>query len=180
MTAAASWLPRQVVAGSNVWPTTPPNAEFTLPLMVAVVMASYTNPVLVDVAVAIAATAPEKNPPAIVRALMAWIRTHLHFVEDPIGEQLLKTPLELLAVIQRDGVVGCDCVDNAMLAAALAMAVGLTANFVSEGWTSTLHADLTHVYAIVNASGVWYALDEQRPANATPVPPVEQVRLSIP
>lgn len=178
-----AWKP-PIIRGTEVWATNPPRPDVTLPLMVQLTMRSYEQPELVQVAASIAATAEEKNPRAIIGALLAWLRAHTRFVDDPVGEQVLKSPLVMLATIAENGVAGGDCVDLAMLGASLAMAVGLTANFISEGYDgsrSKLHADLTHVYAVVQAQDdQWYALDTQRPIGATPITPTDRVRLTIP
>lgn len=182
MTAPAQWQPT-VARGTTIWAGGDPSPTITLPVMVAMTLKAYEQPQLVEVASQIAATVREKDPRAIVGALLAWLRAKTRFVDDPVNEQVLKSPLDMLGLVNRYGVAAGDCVDVAMLAAALAMAVGLEANFIAEAYTahpSKMHADLTHVYTVVSASGVWYALDTQRPVGAVPATPTDRVRLSIP
>jgi transglutaminase-like putative cysteine protease len=174
--------PTSLVAGEKVWPG-PATPMRTLQLMKQMTLDAYQQPALVEIAVGIARMAQEKNPAATARALMWWLRAYTRFVADPLNEQLLKSPAYMLALVQRDGTAGGDCVDIAMLAAALAMAVGLPAKFVAEGyeWDATsMHADLVHVYTVVQTQRDWVALDTQRTADAAPAQPLNQVEVTIP
>lgn len=156
----------------------------TMERMVKIVMAEYDMPAVIDQATKIAATAQEKNAGAIAYALLTWLRVNTRFVNAPFNQQLLKSPGEMLAVIERDGVAGGDCVSVAMLAASLALAVSLPAAFLAEGYGPTVEPartiPLTHVYTIVGTQAGWLNLDTQRPGDAPPVEPVARVRVTIP
>lgn len=176
-------MPNSTLAAAvRVWPGTA-TPEHTLGLMVQRVMDSYRQPVVVECAVRIAQAVQEKNPSAIAAAIARWMRQRIRFVPDPINEQLLKTPAYLLAAIAQDGRVGADCVDVAMLGAALCMAVGIPAQFIAEAYEplpDKMHADLVHVYTIAQTQDGWVWLDTQRAADAPQVEPVRRVRMTIP
>lgn len=165
---------------SRIW-RAPPRPEATLVRMVNMTMAEYQVPSLVEVAANIAETVPEKNVPAIAAALLRWLRTYTRFVPDPIGEQQLKSPLYMLALVRQDGLAPGDCVDLAMLGAALAMAVGIPAKFVGEAYAQVPDAPLVHVYAVVQTGPeTWVNLDTQRTPAEADSRPTRRVRSSIP
>lgn len=174
-----------LAAAVRVWPGAA-KPEHTLDLMVKQVMESFRQPAVVERAGRIAMTVQEKDPAAIAAAIARWLRARIRFVPDPVNEQLLKTPAYLLEAIDRDGRVAADCVDVAMLAAALLMAVGIQAEFFAEAYDEIpdrMHADLVHVYAVAqtgNGPTGWVWLDTQRGADAQQVEPVRRVRMTIP
>jgi len=146
-----------------------PNADATLAKMRHIVTQEYQSSSVVDTAVQIAVTVREKDDAAQARALLTWLRRNTRFVADPVNQQRITTPLVMLAQIHARGVTGGDCVDIAMLSACLALAIGLECRFVAEGYEgSEMHADLTHVYTIVQTGAdSWVNLDTQR----TPLEP---------
>src|SRR5690242_19255940 len=56
--------------------------------------------------------------------LRDWLAAHVRFLDDPVGIELVRTPLEQLRRIKLDGVMRGDCDDVATLSAALAKALG--------------------------------------------------------
>lgn len=174
----------------KVWPGIATPAT-TLPRMVDVVMQEYLDPAVIETATAIALSVPEKDSGAIAGALLAWLRTHTHFVPDPLDVQVLGTPSCTLETIAQNGVAGVDCVDVAMLAASLARAVGINVAFVAEGYGNSaamlpknslkcMH-NLTHVYTIAETPAGWVQLDVQQPRDLVRgVPAPLQVIVSIP
>jgi len=174
-----SAVPDSLVAGVRVWPG-PPQADATLARMKEIVDVEYEQPDLVQVAVSIAQREPEKDDAAITRGIMAWLRAHTRYVNDPINQQLLKSPVLMLELIKRDGIAGGDCVDIAMLAACLALAVGIPACLVAEAYDE-VHAELVHVYTIVQtAPGTWWNLDTQRTVDEPDTRAVKRVFVSLP
>ena len=174
----------------QTWPGIATPAE-TLPRMVDMVMRQYDLPAVMETATAIAIRAPEKDDGAIAAELLTWLRAHTHFVPDPIDRQVLTAPTCVLAAISQDGTAGVDCVDVAMLAAALARAVGINTAFVAESYgaptgraintTKECMHYLTHVYAIAETSAGWVQLDTQQPRDTPNTAPVRQrVTVSIP
>lgn len=152
----------------------------TLDRMARLVMASYDLPIVVTCGASIAARAVEKNNVAIAYAMMMWLRVHTRFVAAPLNIQLLKSPAEMLTQVDRDAIVGGDCVSVAMLAAALGMSVSVRARFIAEGYEPAEPAALTHVYAQLHTEAGWLTLDTQRPIDSPPVTPVLRVLTTIP
>jgi hypothetical protein len=159
----------------------------TLPRMVDMVMSQYDLPAVVETATGIATRAPEKDQRAIAGELLSWLRVRVHFVPDPIDRQVLTAPTCMLKAINADGIVGADCVDVAMLAAALGRAVGLNVAFVAEGYDNGPRSvgrwmdTLSHVYAIAETPSGWVQLDTQQPIDAPNVSHARQrVTVSIP
>ena len=101
---------------------------------------------------------------------------------DPIDKQVLTAPTCMLKAIAKDGIVGADCVDVAMLAAALGRAVGLNVAFVAEGYDNAPRSigrwmdTLSHVYAIAETPAGWVQLDTQQAINA---PSISATRGSV-
>lgn len=175
-------LPPTLSGAVRIWRGTP-RADATLEHMVDIVMDEYQDSGLVEIAVDVVETAEEKNPAAMARAILRWLRLHTRFVPDPVNAQLLKAPVLMLEEIRRDGLIGGDCVDLAMLAASLAMAVGLPAQFIAEAYAAepnAMHAKLTHVYTVVQTQFGWLNMDTQRPPDAPVVEPVRREVATIP
>src|SRR3954470_19286192 len=105
----------------------PPQPLVTLEYMRTMTRAEYTSPLMVTTAVDILDDVNGKDPAAMARGLLLWLRAHTRYIPDPLAQQLLKSPLLMLQLIRdnADHRAGGDCVDVAMLGAALAMAVGL-------------------------------------------------------
>lgn len=168
-----------LVGGARVWPGAP-NPEMTLGRMVKIILAEYELPSFVELADSIVVRAEEKNTAAVAAALLTWLREHTRFVPDPIAQQSLKSPTYMVAAIRQAGVIGGDCVDVAMLAAALAMAVGLNAALVAEAYQGGPTAPLVHVYAVVQTQNGWVNMDTQRSPNAAAVEPARREWVTIP
>lgn len=159
-----------------------PQAKQTLKLMCRVVQEEFRLPLIVEVGVNIAASVREKDDAAKARALLRWLRAHTRYVDDPIDQQMLKTPAYMLDLIRRDGVTGGDCVDVAMLAAALAASIGMEPRFIAEGYAppdDPMHADLTHVYTVVQVGGVWVNFDTQRTPTEADTRPVRREEINV-
>lgn len=178
--------PPTLVGRSITWPGAPkPHA--TLKRMRFMTLSEYQNARLVEVAGNIADEVDGKDNAEMARAILTWMRDHTRFVPDPIGQQLLKSPLYLLEVITAQGKVAGDCVDVAMLGAALAMAVGLHACFVAESYgTPSLpgspclaDSPLVHVYTTVQTQHGWVMLDTQQPPVGPDRTPCHRVELPL-
>lgn len=178
--------PASLVGGYRLWRGAP-RPDATLGRMAVITLQEFQEPSLVEVAGDIvdetqASIGQRLDNGAMARALLEWLREHTRFVPDPIGQQLLKTPLYLLRMIRVDHHVAADCVDVAMLGAALAMAVGMRVKFIAESYSSPCNAissPLVHVYTIVQSPDGWLAMDTQQPADGTPVTPCRRVELEL-
>lgn len=142
----------------------PARPRATLAYMKKITLEQYTDPSIVEIAVAIAARAQEKNVNAIAAALMEWLRKRTRFVPDAMSKQLLTSPLCMVATIRAEGRAGGDCADIAMLSAALALAVNLTPAFVAEAFPTPgkKYAEFAHVFTIVQTPLGWVNFDTQR------------------
>lgn len=100
-------------------------------------------------------------------ALHWWLTQHVDFLPDPEpepGDELLRAPDHLLREVRAYGYARGDCDDAAMLAAAMATAVGLPARFVALAWGAP--PQFGHVYAEVDTVNGWYPLDVTEPSSA--------------
>lgn len=106
-----------------------------------------------------------------VDALRAFLLSHIQFLRDPAGVELLYTPERLLQILTDHGPpLRIDCDDVSALTAALAGAIGLRSRFVVVGFLSS-SAPFSHVWTDVSAPtrhSPWYQLDITRPAQALP------------
>lgn len=94
--------------------------------------------------------------------IRAYLEDAVAFVPDPLGVELLKSPVYLLREIEARGRATGDCDDVAVLGAALGRAIGLPARFVLLAFTEG--APYEHVYTELGAGGEWVELDTTRPA----------------
>lgn len=142
----------------------------TMLAMRTVVRAAFRHPLVQHVAMSATADAPDVL--AQWRGLRAWLVTNTRFrldAADPVARanpdllEVVHTPLDQLAAIARDAIVEGDCDDVAVLAATLAMAVGLRARFVVLGWLSPgPSASYRHIFTEVAAPGGWLDFDVTR------------------
>lgn len=93
--------------------------------------------------------------------IRAWLRTRVRFVPDPDTTELLHDPVLLAEWIDRDGSVGVDCDDVAMLAAALGKSIGLAARFVVVAFFAS-DAPYSHIWAELFDGSGWREMDTTR------------------
>jgi hypothetical protein len=114
------------------------------------------------------------DAPSALHALHA-IRSYMAgfpFVEDPVPNEALWEPQLLIraydaGVIGRQGNIGPDCDDQAMLGAALSLACGFRARFVAVAFLDK-REPLSHVFTEASPDGVlWVEFDSTRPAQAS-------------
>lgn len=101
------------------------------------------------------------SPALQIDRIRVWLRTHVRFVPDPDVTELLHDPVLLAEWIERDGSVGVDCDDVAMLGAVLGKAVGIPARFVIVGFYQP-NAPFGHVWTELFDGQTWRELDTTR------------------
>lgn len=104
-----------------------------------------------DTAAKISQDVPAKDAGALARAVWTFVRSEIQYVLDPAGTELLQGP----DVTLRKGYGDCD--DQAILAAALLMALGVDAGFRAVAQVEA--GDFDHVYVLYWSSGQWKELD---------------------
>ncbi len=94
--------------------------------------------------------------------LRQWIQSHVGFLRDPNGHELLHTPAMLLQSIADQGSIEVDCDDVAMLAACMGLSIGLRAQFEMIGeWGGYSHV-FTNLGAPFSITE-WVDMDITRP-----------------
>lgn len=130
----------------------------TMREMAANVRSSRAQPLVWETAKRIVAGVPERDEIGQAMAIRRWVDTHLVFVKDPLGVELLETPSYLLGKIRDHGFVQGDCDDAASLTAALGTAIGLPAKFVAVGFGPD--QPFSHVFTVL------YPINVERKARA--------------
>lgn len=133
--------------------------EFTVWHMRALVRSSLHRTLLTQRAASIVAGSVGELEAA--NRIREYLEERVAFVPDPLGVELLKSPVYMLREIDADGRATGDCDDVAILGAALGLAVGLPARFVLLAFTPG--APYEHVYTELQTEGGWLELDTTRP-----------------
>ncbi len=81
-----------------------------------------------------------------VRSIYNFIVNHCRYVQDPVGLELLKTPIVSLQLIEAGGSPAIDCDDAAILIGSLVMAIGIPYALRAVNFN---HDDFSHVYGLV-------------------------------
>lgn len=69
-----------------------------------------------------------------ILALRHWVNRRIPYLRDPVPVELMRDPQRLIEDIRRYGVVRADCDEYTLLLAALWLAVGNRADFVTVGF----------------------------------------------
>lgn len=112
------------------------------------------------VAITIGAGANREAQAGLIRRFLS---EHCAFVRDPADIELLTAPAVQLTTIRQTGMTPGDCDDVAVLAASLALAIGLRARFVAVGRRA-----FEHVFTVVGDGRHWWELDVTRPFQDIP------------
>jgi hypothetical protein len=93
-----------------------------------------------------------------------WIEARVYFLADPLYAEALHAPAWQIREILTRGVIGVDCDDVAMLAAAMGLSIGLRARFVLVGFNLP-NAPFRHIWTELAAvqNPHWVAIDPTRP-----------------
>lgn len=127
----------------------------------------------------------DHDPIAQLWALRGWLANHFQFVRDPASGELLHDPDNLLRQVAQFGQARGDCDDAAILAGALACAVGFRVALVTVALSNGRHAPglagplpYSHVWASASpvercsdATGrqLWIEFDVTRPMQSIPL-----------
>lgn len=107
-----------------------------------------------------------------VRALQSFVKEQIRYLKDPVGMELVQTPLKTLEYGQGD------CDDKATLLAALLEASGHPAQFVAVGFDS---GPFSHVLVETRVRDRWIPLETiiDKPAGWFPPGVVRQYRRGV-
>lgn len=128
-----------------------PGTAQTVAAMAELIRAGALTPAVRQVATEIVAVYPENAAVAQLLGIREWVAEHFQFVRDPSSGELLHDPDHLMRQIATRGVAYGDCDDAAILAGALACAVGFRVALI----TVALHEDSTTPAAAVPFGHVW-------------------------
>lgn len=126
----------------------------TLSLMVRLVNIWKKDPGIRELALNLTRGLPQSDISAEVRALHAFVRDHIRYVNDIEGVETLQTPratLELQAG---------DCDDKSVLLASLLASLGRKTRFMAVALAPS--TDYSHVLPQVRIGSRWYSLETIR------------------
>jgi len=159
----------------------------TLGMMYALIVAASKHPNVRDMAMKIMRT-DKLKPSTSIYALREWIRLVVPFVRDPLTAEALTDPVAMIARIEQHGRAPGDCDDVAMLAAAMALAVGFRTRLAVVGFRNTAPLPLAggidtldpflHIWCEVappTGTLVWTELDTTRPMQRVPLDALSRV-----
>lgn len=161
----AAHLERASFAGWTI--DADPNAERTLQKMAALCHAAMSNAYIVRYANEIIAAARPRDYRAQIGAIRLFGRSWFRFVDNPVGVQRVRTPLDMITDVETIGYVQGACDDAAVLMATLGMADGIAARFRAVAFAHRAAPDdsvpFSHVIADLFAGDGWDALDVTKP-----------------
>jgi transglutaminase-like putative cysteine protease len=144
-----------------------PNAQRTLSTMAKFVHAAMADPYIVRYANEIIAAARPRDYRAQIGAIRLFGRSWFRFVDNPVGVQRVRTPLDMITDVETIGYVQGACDDAAVLMATLGMANGLEARFRAVAFAHRSAPDdsvpFSHVIADLFAGDGWDVLDITKP-----------------
>lgn len=148
--------PKAVLAGI---PSGTSGAIATLKVMRTFVRDAVRDPhqVIRDKAASLVADLPPRQWMAQIRRLHEFVRDEIRYLRDPVGVELVQTPVALLS--SRQG----DCDDKSTLLAALLESIGHPAQFVAVGFGGE---GFSHVLVETRMHGGWLPLETILPKPA--------------
>ena len=88
------------------------------------------------------------------RACSNWVRDEIRYIRDPVGIELVQTPIKTLEI-------GCgDCDDKSTLLAALLMSIGHPCRFIAIG---TVPRKFSHVFVQTQIRNHWINAETTEP-----------------
>lgn len=161
----AAHLERSSFAGWTI--DANPDVARTLQTMAQYCHSAMSNAYIVRYANEIIAAARPRDYNAQINAIRLFGRSWFRFVDNPVGAQRIRTPLDMIADVETIGYVQGACDDAAVLMATLGMADGIDARFRAVAFSHRAEPDdsapFTHVIADLFAGDGWDALDITKP-----------------
>lgn len=128
----------------------------TVSRMSALIRKESAFPIVRRLAQRIVAHVGGRDVAGQAEALRSWLNANFRFIRDPVGTELLHTPEFLLRDFDRYGYIQGDCDDAAVLAGALARAVGMRVRIIVAGFTNA-KGPYQHVWAeVAPPAGNWW------------------------
>lgn len=162
---ARSQLSGSVGAGWVIDAT--PNAWDTLQQMRAITLQALRDGAIVRYANEIVENTRPRDYPAQISAIKLFGTQYFKFINNPIGEQRIRTPRDMITDIESKGFAWGACDDAAVLLATLGMADALRARFRAVAFGRTTMPDptapLSHVITDLHDGQSWCALDVTKP-----------------
>lgn len=143
--------------------STAPTTAGTIDIMRRYARTGSFHPLVRAVAASIIATSDPHDSLDHARKIGNWVSERVQFMRDPADVEHIASPWAMLADIQSAYYTVGDCDDMATLVAALGLAVGLSAMFVTVGLDQP-NAPFSHVYAALRGPGMpgWFDVDPAR------------------
>lgn len=169
MTAAAD---RSAFSGWTLDAT--PHARETMRDMAKLCRRAMVNPFIVRYANEIVAADRPRDVSAQIETLRQFGERWFRFVNNPIGVQRIRTPLDMIRDIEALGYVQGACDDAAVLEATLGMANGIPARFRAVAFSTRAVPDnsapFSHVIADLDDGIAWQPLDITKPDDLLRLP----------
>lgn len=150
-----------------------PSGDFgtwlTLVKMRSMVNREFLNPVVRLTASNIVSNISGKDGLVQAQEIRGWLESHVDFLRDPDGVEMLHGPIWQIKQILSTGRLQVDCDDVAMLSAALGKSIGLRARFVVVAFDYS-NAPYRHVWTELSPYSVdaWTDMDITRPMQGLP------------
>lgn len=127
----------------------------TIKAMRRLVNEGRTDPTIVFLAQQLARNYDRKDYASQARAIHKYVQQHIHYVKDPRGTEMLRSPFWTL--YYKAG----DCDDQAVLVAALAEAIGFATRFKTIKADPSYPNEFSHVYSQIQipTTGSWVTSD---------------------
>jgi transglutaminase-like putative cysteine protease len=144
-----------------------PNAPATLELMAKFCRQAMKSAAIVRYANEIIEANRPRDLVGQIETIRLFLESWFRFVNNPIGVQRIRTPLDMIRDIETRGLVMGACDDAAVLAATLGMANGIEARFRAVAFSHQnvpdASAPFTHVIADLHDGAAWRPLDVTKP-----------------
>ncbi len=101
----------------------------------------------------------ERNEEGEINSIYDWLTDHFHYVQDPPGLELVKTPERMDDEVTVKGKFMGDCDDATSYLAALLLSIGYPVSLVVVAPQDSENKDYRHIFLRVWKRGRWYPLD---------------------
>lgn len=121
--------------------------------------AATHDPATRAVASAIVADADRRDWAGVAQAVYKFVRKSVKFKRDVPGHEVLRHPEQMVLEIAGSGKTTGDCDESATLGAALLLAAGIPAAFITIG--RNVNGPYAHVLYAAKVGGDWVPIDSQ-------------------